>query len=125
MLRFGTTWSISVIWSYRRDEAQGKTEVKKKKMLIVNNQAGSKEPMKEGGKDQNKIKTSNQASIAPREELGWEQWTTGKGLLEPNKALQASWKTADNLREQVQWTVAEKDNWLKEKYWTEGSMKKG
>ena len=35
--------------------------------------------MKEGGKDQNKIKTSNQAGIAPREELGWEQWTTGEG----------------------------------------------
>ena len=52
---------------------------KKKKMLIVNNRAGSKEPMKEGGEDQNKIKTSNQAGIAPREELGWEQWTTGEG----------------------------------------------
>lgn len=48
-------------------------------MLVVNNQAGSKEPMKEGGKDQNKIKTSNQASVAPREELGWEQRTTGEG----------------------------------------------
>lgn len=44
-------------------------------MLIVNNRAGSKEPMKEGGKDQNKIKTSNQAGIAPKE----EQWTTGEG----------------------------------------------
>lgn len=69
---------------------KARQRLKKKKMLIVNNQAGSKEPMKEGGKDQNKIKTSNQASITPREELGWEQWTTGEGLLEPDKALQAS-----------------------------------
>ena len=40
-------------------------------MLLINPQAGSKEPAKEAGEDQHKLKTANQASTAKRRaELG-------------------------------------------------------
>lgn len=89
-----------------------------KTMFTLNPQAGSKQPIQEAGKDQHKIKTANQASIAKREELSWKEWTTGPradSFRYQIRFLKCREKTADNLKEQVQWIVAEKANWLKKK----------
>lgn len=49
----------------------------RKKNLTRNPQAGSKEPLRESGKDQYTIKTANQAGTAKKEELSWEEWPPG------------------------------------------------